>query len=125
MVKKFLAIILSALSAITAFAFEGNYAISGNDPYDKMDYTGSLSIKKDKNNVYQAKWVVQEGGKQYKYNGTGLSLDDKTISFTYKDSQSGSEEGLQIYTRKDDQTLSGPFVILDKNLVGSETITLR
>ena len=67
----------------------------------------------------------ERGGKQYKYNGTGLSLDEKTISFTYKDSQGGSEEGLQIYTRKDDQTLEGPFVLLDKNLVGTETVTLR
>jgi hypothetical protein len=111
------------LSAIAAYCFEGTYDVSGNDPYDKMDYSGSLTIKKDKNAVYQTKWVLKEGGKQYRYNGTGLSLDDKTISFIYKDSQTGSEEGLQIYMRKDEQTLEGPFVILDKNLVGKETIT--
>ena len=118
MYKRFL--ILSFLTVITGYAFEGTYDVSGNDPYEKMDYTGSVTIKKDKNDVYQAKWVITEGGKQYKYNGTGLKEDNDTISFAY---QGGSETGLQMYTRKDDQTLEGPYVILDKNLVGIETIT--
>src|SRR5690242_1026931 len=123
MLKVVLVAAIANFTAFAAFAFEGNYELTGYDPYDKMDYTGSLTIIKDKN-VYQAKWVIREGGKHYKYLGTGLKIDDDTISFLFKET-SGAEEGLQVYVRTDDQTLQGPFVILDKNMIGTETIKLH
>jgi hypothetical protein len=124
MIKNIFTAAILTLSAVSAFAFDGDYTVSGYDPYDKMDYTGSLSIIKDKN-VYQAKWTIKEGGKQYKYVGTGLKIDDDTISFLFKDAAGVEEDGLQVYMRTDDQTLQGPFVLINKNLIGTETVKLR
>jgi hypothetical protein len=47
------------------------------------------------------------------------------ISFIFKDNQGGPDEGIQLYTRKDQNTLEGPFTLLNKSLIGKETLTKR
>jgi hypothetical protein len=125
MLKSYLAIFFFCINTILSWAFEGTYDVQGYDPYEKMDYQGSLTIKKDKNGVYQANWLLKEGKNQYNDIGTGLKISDDTISFIFKDNQGGSDEGVQIYTRMDDKTLEGPWVLLSKNLVGKETLIKR
>lgn len=103
-------------------AVEGTYSVTGNDPYGKNSYTGTVVITKDKNEVYQAKWTFEEAGKTYHDIGTGIKRN-KEISFIFKNAPGQQEEyeGVQVYRIKSD-ILEGPFVVLNENLVGNEKL---
>jgi len=119
-------ITLIALGALAlSYAFEGTYDVKGYDPYEKKSYEGSVVIKKDKSGTYQALWQLEEGGKEYQDIGTGLKFDEDKISFIFKDNLGGPDEGIQLYTRKEEKTLEGPFTLLNKSLIGKETLTKR
>jgi hypothetical protein len=125
MIKSLKAAFAICLATIGSYAFEGTYDIKGYDPYEKMPYEGTLTIKKDKNGVYQASWDFIENGTHYQDTGTGLKSDDDKISFIFEGVEGSEELGLQLYKVKNSNTLEGPFVLLSRNLVGKETITKR
>lgn len=120
--KKLIALFIIFAGSLTAI--EGNYDVTGFDPYDNKPYTGTVSIKKDKNDVYQASWNIVEEGKKFTYSGTGLKTDNQ-VSFTYRNTSPGQDElGLQIY-KISDKALEGPFVYLNKNLIGKEKLVKK
>jgi hypothetical protein len=116
---KSLAFLLSLIT-VSLFAIEGKYTLTGNDPYNKMSYTGTAEITKDKNNVYQIKWTFNEGGNITKDRGTGIKMEN-IVSFIFKSvkGENASDEGVQVYKINND-TLEGPYVLLGQNLVGTE-----
>ncbi len=117
--KKLIGLFLILASSLKAI--EGNYDLTGYDPYDKKPYTGTIAITKDKNEVYQASWNITEEGQKFTYTGTGLKRGGE-VSFVFRNTSAGQDElGLQIY-KISDKTLEGPFVLLNKNLVGSEKL---
>ena len=111
--------------ALSAFEIEGHYSASGFDPYFKNSYTGTALIIEDDNDVYQFRWDYDQGGKLYESMGTGIRVGD-FISIVFRDlpSENASEEGVQIYKITDD-SLEGPFVLADKNLIGTEKLTKK
>jgi hypothetical protein len=103
-------------------AIEGKYSVTGYDPYNKMSYSGTAVITKDKNNVYQINWTYNEGGEIYRDKGTGIKMND-IVSFIFKNAEGekSSDEGVQVYKVKND-ILEGPYVLLGQNLVGTEKL---
>jgi hypothetical protein len=120
--KKFIAV-LSAIvfCAVSGYAIEGSYNVSGFDPYENTSYQGTMEITKDKNDVFQAKWVI-DGSICL---GTGLKTGHM-VSFVFKSpaTEKQQEEGVQVYKIEKD-TLEGPFVYLGKSLVGKEKLTKK
>ncbi len=124
MKKTLLATVAACLASLSLYGdIDGKYSVSGSDPYNKGRlYTGSVTISKDQNGVYQASWVLLESGKEFRDIGTGIKTGDQ-VSFAFKNTPGQADEyqGLQIYTIKGD-TLEGPFVFIGKNLVGAEKL---
>lgn len=122
MIKAIVTLMFMFLVGISLHAIEGTYNVTGYDPYEKESYTGTLVIFKGKNGVYEANWILKEGGKQYQNVGTGLVRGNQA-SFVFKTppGEREIEEGLQLYTIEGD-TLEGPFVLLNKNLIGHEKL---
>jgi hypothetical protein len=113
--------VLAGMLAISLFSFEGAYQGSGSDPYEDATYTVKAVFTKDQNGVYQATWEEVEKGVTAHYVGTGMKFKD-CISFTYLNTENSSDMGIQFYKLKGD-TLEGPFVMINKNLVGNEKLT--
>jgi hypothetical protein len=111
--KKILTTLIFALSATSGYAIEGCYTVSGFDPYwKKSEYKGEVEITKDKNDVYQAKWVVGDIVSL----GTGLKTNNM-VSFVF----TSPEPGVIVY-KIDNDTLNGSFVYLGKSLIGNEKL---
>lgn len=121
MKKMMAAFIAMAFWATSAYAIEGSYNVSGNDPYEKTNYKGTVEITKDKNDVYQAKWNI-DGEETL---GTGLKTDNM-ISFGFKvsDVAKSKEQGVVVYKIGKD-SLDGSFVYLGQSLVGKEKLVKR
>jgi hypothetical protein len=121
------AIFLLLCSNLAAVDIEGNYSISGFDPYFGSSYTGTAIVFEDGNDVYQFRWYYDQNGRLYECRGTGIRVGD-VISIVFRDLPSQDnliiEEGVQLYTIKSN-TLEGSFVLLDKNLVGNEKLTKK
>lgn len=114
--------IAAAFCATSIYGIEGSYTVSGSDPYwEKTDYAGTVEITKDKNDVYQARWVV-EGDESL---GTGLKMDN-TISFVFRAPENAKrkEEGVIVYKIKKN-ILEGSFVYLGQSLVGKEKLVKK
>ena len=125
MIKSLKILLAICLATVVSYAFEGTYDIKGYDPYEKMPYEGTLTIKKDKNGVYQAHWDFIENGAHYQDIGTGVKSDSDKISFVFEGVEGSEEVGLQLYKVKNSTTLEGPFILLNRNVMGKETITKR
>lgn len=102
-----------ALTTCSLFAIEGAYTISGQDPYEKAPYTGTAVITKE-GDVYQGQWSFDD---KEKYVGTGLKNGNEVSFIFQKDDKTLS--GVQVY-KIDGTTLSGPWVLLGKSLIGTE-----
>jgi hypothetical protein len=118
--KKFVAV-LSAIvfCAVSGYAIEGSYNVSGSDPYwEQKEYKGTVEITKDKNDVFQAKWVIDGNVSM----GTGLKTGNM-VSFIFKspESEKKQEEGVVVY-KIEKNVLEGSFVYLGKSLVGKEKL---
>lgn len=118
--KSFICLFLLLPIAICAANIEGNYSVSGNDPYEKNTYTGTATIKKDKNEVFQITWNFNDGSKN---TGTGL-LSGSELSVVFSDSNEANKQfiGLQIY-KITDAGMEGTWVLLNQSLIGSEKLT--
>ena len=105
-------------------AIEGKYEVTGFDPYDNKPYSGFVTIDKDKNEVFQARWEIVEAGEKFTYIGTGLK-NGGGVSFAYKNGAGEKEEiGLQYY-KIEGNGLEGPFVYIGKNLIGQEKLVKK
>ena len=113
---------LALLASTALYGVEGTYVGSGSDPQKKETYTVTATITKDRNGVYQAKWDEEQKGKKAHYIGTGLQQEG-SLSFIFQNRDDPADSGLQIYKIKGD-TLEGRFVMINKNLVGEEKISL-
>jgi len=122
MIKTIGMALAACLTGCVLYGIEGTYSVTGNDPYGKNSYSGTAVITKDKNEVYQGRWDFEEGGKKYNDTGTGIKRNNE-VSFIFKNASGQDEEyeGVQVYRIKGD-ILEGPFVLLNKNLVGNEKL---
>lgn len=113
---------LIGLCQLPLIAIEGTYRGNGFDPYLNKTYTTKVVIKKDASDVYQATWNEEEADRRYSFSGTGIRYKDQ-VSFIFKIGGDSSSQvvGVQMYTIKGN-ILEGPFVYLDKNLVGTEKL---
>jgi hypothetical protein len=116
----FCVFVFSCLTTLSLQAIEGTYNVSGVDPVQKA-YTGTVTIKKGDNDVYQAEWTLSL--QPSKYVGTGLKNNDE-VNFVYgaTDPKVKSVAGLQMFSIKKDK-LEGEFVDWGGSLVGRETLT--
>jgi len=99
----------------------GLYVSNGYNPYTKSNFSGSLTIKKDKNGVYQSEWSLGEK----KYTGTGMMTDDEICFVSIGPSKVKGEEYevlLTTYTVKGNK-LVGEWVIMGQSLIGTDTLT--
>lgn len=105
-----------------ACAIEGTYLGGGYDPYLKKPYSIKLVITKDENDVYQAVWDEQEDRLKYHYMGTGIKTGDQ-VNFVFQSSGGASDPfaGMQLYMI-DGDTLEGPYVYINENIVGMEKV---
>ena len=116
--------ILFAACFFTAFlfgdTFEGQYAVSGYDPYAQVTYTGEAQITRMGDNVYQIVWNFADSNQPSV--GTGM-LRNNTLSVVFLTVQ-GDEEmyGLQIYS-VENGNLSGKWIYLQGAKLGTETLT--
>ncbi len=103
-------------------AIEGTYIGGGFDPYLKKSYSTKLIVTKDQNDVYQAVWYEIEDRVKYHYVGTGIKTGGQ-INFVFKSVGDAPDRsaGIQVYVI-DGDTLEGPYVYINKNLVGTEKV---
>lgn len=90
----------------------GLYHISGFDPVTKHNYSGSLTIEKEKA-IYTAVWTFSDGSVD---TGTGIKKGDH-ISFVYQEPP--GLFGVQQYEIDHDR-LKGPWVLFDTTRRGFE-----
>jgi hypothetical protein len=104
------------------FAIEGTYLGGGFDPYLKKPYSIKLVISKDENDVYQAVWNEQEEHLIYRYAGTGIKTGNQ-VNFVFQSSGGASDPfaGVQVYMI-DGDTLEGPYVYINANIIGMEKV---
>lgn len=105
-------------------AVEGAYNVSGFDPNTNTSYTGTVTITKGENEIYDAEWNLSLDPP--KYLGKGLKSDNQ-ISFLYQTDGKpfgADTTGLQVYKIKGD-TLEGNFIVYGESLVGNETLTKK
>ena len=124
MSKKYtwLALIIFSFVFSKLIAIEGTYIGGGFDPYFKNFYSTKMIVTKDKNDVYQATWYELEDRVKYHYKGTGIKTGGQ-INFVFQSVGDAPDRaaGIQVYII-DGDTLEGPYVYINKNLVGTEKV---
>ncbi len=121
MKKAMLAAFFLVFGSFSLQAVEGTYQVSGFDPYTNKSYTGTATITRGENEIYQGEWNLSLD--PAKYLGKGLRDNDQ-ISFLCQ--PEGLPFGpdvttLQIYRITGDK-LEGNFMIYGGSLVGHETL---
>jgi len=120
--KKILAILSLSCSSLAAIEIEGDYFCTGYDPYYLQSYTGVAEIIEGSDGVYQVKWSYDQNKSVYESYGTGIKVGDVfSVVFRNLPSEDAPEDGLQVYKITKD-TLEGPYVQLDKSLLGYEKL---
>lgn len=118
----FLTVMMSSFVFFKICAIEGTYIGGGFDPYYKKSYSTKLIVTKDKNDVYQATWYELEDRVKYHYVGTGIKTGGQ-INFVFQSVGDAPDRsaGIQVYII-DGDILEGPYVYINKNLVGTEKV---
>jgi len=120
--KKILAALTLSCCSLGAIEIEGDYFCSGYDPYYTQSYTGVVEIIQDDGSVYQVKWSYDQNNSVYESYGTGIRVGNIfSVVFRNLPSEDIPEDGLQVY-KVSEGTLEGPYVLLDKNLLGFEKL---
>lgn len=118
MIKKFLPIMCVLAMPLFGDPLEGEYGVTGFDPYTKEHYQGTASVK-HRGEVYDFTWHIKPQNQIYF--GTGIRKGD-IISVVYKKSHTNPMEmGLHTY-QIDGNTLSGKWVAIGRNKQGAETL---
>ena len=101
-----------ALSTAAFAEAEGNYNVVGTNPGGKGGYTGTVSVEKVGENVYQLKWTVAGNAAV----GTAVG-DDDFLSVGYK---SGDNFGVALFIR-DGEQWDGVWTYGGGTKIGQET----
>ncbi len=96
----------------------GSYLCSGTNFVNNEKYDSKLNITQT-GQTYQFTWTSSDG----KYKGTGFTGENPSqLMVAFKKMNDASFTGAQLYTiSQDGATFKGRWVLIGKNMIGSET----
>ena len=118
---KSLCVLLCVVSLpLFADMIEGQYKVTGHDPYTKKNYSGVAQIKRSGNKIYHAAWTFPQLSESYF--GTGFVEGDSLV-FVFKGTTAHEPQmGMQHYQISRGK-LKGTWILFDGDKKGTETLT--
>jgi hypothetical protein len=95
--------------------FQGNYNVSGFDPYNESYYTAIASIVKN-DDIYTIEWTYPDNSQE---TGTGF-VEDKHLSLVYQGVGDPTDLGVEILKIKHEDQLKGTWLPLGDTIKGYE-----